>query len=150
MASQKNIATIRLRGILTKVADKLSAEETEKLGFIYLGEEIDQNALGLMRSMMKGVLISNSQEHLYLLMESLESIGRTDMKQVVEEYILKATLLESSMAKSEPPGADPLPRLDLNDVTSTSGASGVTGVHLATEEDKSDNTKSTISGLGIG
>lgn len=121
---------LKFRGMLANLGDKLTRKEAKALAFIY-EENIDEIDIGIEvmdRITKRERIVSGRKEDLEGLKESLDKIGRSDLKTVVDDYI--------KLHHCQQPMADP--------ITSTYlGAHA----HMVTE---SDTSKSTVSGLGVG
>ena len=119
-------AKLKFRGMLADLAHKLTLEEGKSLAFIY-GENIDiDECIEVMdRITKRRRIVHGRREDLEHLKMSLDKVGRSDLKTVVDEYI--------KLHHCQQPLLEP--------VTTTHH------VHMVTE---SDTSRSTVSGLGVG
>ena len=111
----------RFRRLLNNVIWGLNSEEVKVLSLTYLGYPVEK-ATDLMWTLIRGQIIKDCTKDLNGLMESLEGIKRTDLKEIVMEY-----------KKSSKPNQF------ANDNVSSI-------LHVGTEECDGDMKKSTIHG----
>ena len=96
---------VRFRRTLLDIGQKLTADEVKKLAFIYdiPGWETLDNSIDLLDRMLKCDKLRGCQEDLLELEESLEIIGRADLKKIVSKYIeQRARPLSRDLSDSEP------------------------------------------------
>ena len=120
MALASSTEDPRFRRLLNNVIWDLNSEEVKALSLTYLGYPTEK-ATDLTWALIQGQIIKDCTKDLNGLMESLEGIKRTDLKEIVMEYI------KSSQ-----------PNQFAND--------HVSSTHLGTEESNGDMKKSTIHG----
>ena len=130
---------VKFKGFLIRLGGKLSLEQVKKLGFIYLDNEAVEdikNDTDLMEKITQRQKIRECQEDLNQLIEILEDIGRTDLKEMVSEYI----------EKRHPPVRLPegLPSLEPFVENAVSSST----MHMGIPEKEGDLSKSTVTGLG--
>ena len=86
MALASSTEDPRFRRLLNNVIWDLNAEEVKALSLTYLGYPIEK-ATDLMWALIQGQIIKDCTKDLNGLIESLEGIKRTDLKETVMEYI---------------------------------------------------------------
>lgn len=129
----------KFKGFLIRLASQLSPEQVKKLGFIYLDTEAVQGIkddTDLMERITQRQRIRDCQEDLNQLIESLENIGRTDLKEMVTGYIEK--ICPPVKLFERPPSLEPV----VQDTVSSST------MHMAIPEEKGgDYDRSTVTGF---
>ena len=114
-----NMEDSRFRRMLTKVVWELKPEEVKALSFTYTSFHFEKGT-DMICALINQHIIKDCREDLNYLMESLEDIGRTDLKEIVMKYIKSSR-----------------PNQFANDHISSS-------LHLGAEESNGDMKKSAI------
>ena len=128
MESDHWSATLKFRGMLSNLAVKLTLEEGKSLAFIYEENiDIDKCIEVMDRITKRRRIVRGHREDLEHLKMSLDNVGRSDLKTVVDEYI--------KLHHCQQPLLEPV-------TTTHHGAH----VHMVTE---SDMSRSKLSGLGV-
>ena len=118
-----NMEDSRFRRMLTKVVWELKPEEVKALSFTYTSFHFEKGT-DMICALINQHIIKDCREDLNYLMESLEDIGRTDLKETVMKYIKLSQ-----------------PNQFANDLVSSN-------LHVGTEECNGDMKQSTtISGI---
>ena len=129
MESDNWSARLKFRGMLANLAGKLTLKEGKSLAFIYEENiDIDECIEVMDRITKRRRIVRGCREDLEDLKMSLDKVGRSDLKTVVDEYIKLHHCQQ------------PL----LEQVTTTDHGPHV---HTVTENDMS---RSRVSGLGVG
>ena len=134
------LSRIRFRGTLVDIGHRLTAGDIKDLAFIYLEEEHHEvvGHIDLMERMVKRDKLRDCQDDLFLLIESLEIIGRADLREIVSKYIER---------RVPPLNRDSSERLpDLEPAVQQAASLEQTDPHFGTEEAGRD-ANFTVSGL---
>ena len=85
-----NTAMIHFRGMLANTAGELTVEESQKLAFIYSVKIMPfEGGLQVMERITKEGLLEHNRDGIEGFKVSLKNIGRSNLVEVVDEYIGK-------------------------------------------------------------